>query len=159
MMILAVSVPVLALDTSSWSSQSTGNGFSFKVPPTWEYSEVGTSENKGVQFSVQDANESAAVIFGYKKDPQNQILNEAELKAFIDDIVSSNKITLIQTKFYQNGSAIAVGKDSNGFTDAIGLENTPGFLKIFIFIYSSKEALSKYSSTVLEINRTLTYPQ
>nr|WP_319537711.1 hypothetical protein [uncultured Methanospirillum sp.] len=158
-LLLFISIPVLAVDTSDWTSKSTDNGYSFKVPPTWQYNEIGTSDNKGVQFTIEEPETSASVIFGYKKEPQNQVLDESYLKNFVDEIASSKNITIEQTKSYQNGGIVVAGKDANGFINTIAVENTPAYLKIILFVFSDQKAVSKYSDTIHEINNTLTFPE
>lgn len=159
LLLFSITLPVLAVDTSNWETQSTDNGYSFKVPPMWQYNEVGTSDNKGVQFTIEEPDTSAAVIFGYKKEPQNQVLDETELKNFVDEIASSKNITIEQAKSYQNSGIVVAGKDSNGYINTIAVENTPGYLKIILFVFSNQKAVSKYSDIIHEINSTLQYPQ
>ncbi|PWR74307.1 hypothetical protein [Methanospirillum lacunae] len=159
LLLFSIAIPVLAVDTSNWVSQSTDNGYSFKVPPTWQYNEIGTSDNKGVQFTIEESDTSASVIFGYKKEPQNQVLGETELRNFVEEIATSKNITIEQTKSYQNGGIVVAGKDASGFINTIAVENTSGYLKIILFIFSNQKAVSKYSDIIHEINNTLVYPQ
>jgi hypothetical protein len=159
LLLFSITFPVLAVDTSNWEAQSTGNGYSFKVPPMWQYNEVGTSDNKGVQFTIEEPDTSAAVIFGYKKESQNQALGETELKNFVEEVASSKNITIQQTKSYQNNGIVVAGKDSSGYINTIAVENTPEYLKIILFVFSNQKAVSKYSDTIHEINNSLIYPQ
>jgi|GEM_PF-6782575 len=155
--LLFISIPVLALETSDWVSKSTDNGYSFKVPPTWQYNEIGTSDNKGVQFTIEEPDTSASVIFGYKKEPKNQEPDESYLENFVDEIASSKNITIEKTKSYQNGGIVVAGKDANGYINTIAVEKTPGYLKIILFVFSDQKAVTKYSDIIHEINNTLTF--
>jgi len=158
-LVVVIITPVLAVDTSDWKSGSTNNGYVFNVPPNWQYNEVGTSDNKAVQFTIEEPETSASVIFGYKKESPDQVVDDTLLKNFVDEIVYSKNITIEQSKSYQNDGIVVAGKDSNGFINTIAIQNTPGYLKIILFVFSDQKAVTKYSDIIQEIDKTLIYPE